>query len=132
MSKPVDQISDHGPGRFWELYGTAGTDRDRPRAAPDAGDTPPQEGDPPPQGDTPPGSGLGPHPPDGHACLEWCPICRGAEVLRSGAPPEIRGQLQAVQRDSLMMLRALIDGYLQRPPGEQPSEADGVEDIPIR
>ena len=38
-------------------------------------------------------------------CVEWCPICRTADVLRSTAPPELREQWQAVQREALLTMR---------------------------
>jgi hypothetical protein len=65
-----------------------------------------------------------------HRCLELCPICRTADVLRAAGPPELRGQLDDVGREALLTLRALIDHYLERI-DEQPSGADRVEDIPI-
>src|SRR3954447_7961051 len=130
---------------FWEKYGAARADRARTGAREDA---PGGTGD-----GAAPGAEPGAEPNDGssgpateqaateaavaaeeHECLDWCPICRGAEVLRAGAPPELRSQLAAAQRDSLMMLRALIDSYLDRTPPTQagPGAADGgVEDIPI-
>lgn len=49
-----------------------------------------------------------------HECLEWCPICRGAEVLRATASPELMEQLQQAQRGALVSMRALIDAYLER------------------
>ena len=73
------------------------------------------------------GSAAG-HP---HECLDWCPICRTADVLRSTASPELRGQIQNLQRDALVTLRALLDAYLERL-GERPARGDSpVEDIPI-
>ena len=57
-----------------------------------------------------------------HECLDWCPICRGAEVVRATTPPELRDQWQSLQRDALVMMRALIDSYLQRA-----GEPDGRE-----
>src|SRR5215216_2182046 len=59
-------------------------------------------------------SGSDAHPP--HECLEWCPICRAADVLRGSAPPELRDQWQAVQREALMTTRALIDTYREFAP----------------
>lgn len=71
-----------------------------------------------------------------HVCLDWCPICRGAEVVRASAPPELREQVEAIQRDALALVRALIDAYLARQGEPGPSGPDrpqrGVEDIPIR
>ena len=49
-----------------------------------------------------------------HQCVELCPICRGAEVLRATSSPELRGQWQSVQREALVTMRALIDHYLER------------------
>jgi hypothetical protein len=67
-----------------------------------------------------------------HQCVELCPICRGAEVLRATGTPELRGQWQSVQREALVTMRAMIDHYLTR---LEEYEANGggarVEDIPI-
>jgi hypothetical protein len=71
--------------------------------------------------------------PDPHRsleCLEWCPICRAADVFRANAPPELRDQLQAVQREALVTTRALIDTYLERLDGDEQREPR-VQDIPI-
>jgi hypothetical protein len=69
------------------------------------------------------------HPADSR-CLELCPICRGAEILRAAGPPELRGQLDDVGREALLTLRALVDHYLDRL-DQQPSGEDRVEQIPI-
>ncbi len=64
-------------------------------------------------------------------CVELCPICRAADILRASGPPELRGQISEFQREALMTLRTLLDHYLERlddPPG---SAAGGVEEIPI-
>lgn len=63
-------------------------------------------------------------------CVEWCPICRTADVLRATAPPELRGQWQSVQREALLTTRALIDSYLERL-DSQPDPGPRVQDIPI-
>lgn len=63
-------------------------------------------------------------------CVEWCPVCRAADVLRAGASPELRGQWHAVQREALVTMRALIDHYLERLAAERESERR-VEEIPI-
>ena len=65
-------------------------------------------------------------------CVELCPICRGANVLRATATPEMREQWASVQREALVTLRALIDHYLERV-DEHGAEAAGprVEEIPI-
>ena|SRR5918999_5339727 len=105
-----------GASRFWQQYGSARGGRtgtrngggERPAGASDGDDT------------------------HRHECLEWCPICRGAEVMRATAPPELRQQWQTVQRDALVMVRALIDAYLERlGDGSRRRAGHRVEDIPI-
>lgn len=90
----------------------------------------------------------GPEPGDAHAslfaalggdtrCLEFCPICRAADVLRASATPEMREQWHGVQREALMTLRAAIDHYLARldgddaKPGGSGEPGPRVQDIPI-
>jgi hypothetical protein len=63
-------------------------------------------------------------------CVDWCPICRAADVLRATAPPELRDQWQLVQREALLTTRALIDSYLERLDSE-PDPGPRVQDIPI-
>jgi len=63
-------------------------------------------------------------------CVEWCPICRAADVLRATAPPELRDQWQSVQREALLTTRALIDSYLERLDTES-ERGPRVQDIPI-
>ena len=86
---------------------------------------------PPPPRDEPRGFEARRHAHGEHECLEWCPICRTADIVRSTFPPEVRAQLEDVQRDALVAIRAVIDHYLQRlDADERPSSR--VEDIPIR
>jgi hypothetical protein len=79
--------------------------------------------------------GFGPEgePAAGHQCVELCPICRGAELLRgagiTGGPGELRGQLDDVSREALLTLRALIDHYIERLDARP--ERSRVEEIPI-
>ena len=82
-------------------------------------------------------------------CVEWCPICRTADVLRASTTPEVREQWQEMQREALLTARALIDRYVQhledqradgaqsteeprvrREPHAQPRPATPVEEIP--
>jgi hypothetical protein len=72
-----------------------------------------------------------PDQPPPHQCVELCPICRGAEVLRATSSPELRGQWQTVQREALVTLRAMIDHYLERLDEYESSEGPRVEEIPI-
>lgn len=70
-------------------------------------------------------------PEPNHQCVELCPICRGAEVLRSTSTPELRGQWQTVQREALVTMRAMIDHYLERLDEYEQSRGPAVEEIPI-
>ena len=47
-------------------------------------------------------------------CVELCPICRAADVLRATASPELRGQWQDVQREALLTMKAVIDRDVER------------------
>jgi hypothetical protein len=69
-------------------------------------------------------------PEDQPQCVELCPICRGAEVLRATSTPELRGQWQNVQREALLTMRTMIDHYLQRL-DEAEATTPRVEEIPI-
>ena len=66
-------------------------------------------------------------------CVELCPICRGADVLRATASPELHGQWQSVQREALVTMRALIDHYLERLDEAETAASTGpvVEEIRI-
>ena len=66
-----------------------------------------------------------------HQCVELCPICRGAEILRATATPELRDGWQSVQREALVTMRALIDHYLERLDEEDADPGPRVEVIPI-
>jgi hypothetical protein len=88
-----------------------------------------QRGDRGPAGEA--GNGHGSAAAQSHECLDWCPICRTADVLRASAPPELRGQIQSLQHDALVTMRALLDAYIERV-GENPARRGSpVEDIPI-
>jgi hypothetical protein len=66
-------------------------------------------------------------------CVDLCPICRGADVLRASASPELRDQWQTVQREALVTMRAMIDHYLERLDQAEDAARNGprVQDIPI-
>lgn len=63
-------------------------------------------------------------------CVELCPICRTADILRAGGSPELRGQLSDLQREALLTMRSLLDHYIARldRAGET---GPAVEEIPI-
>ena len=63
-------------------------------------------------------------------CLDFCPICRTADVVRATMPEEFREHWQNLQREGLLAMRALLDHYIQHLEQGQ-SGAVTVEDIPI-
>jgi hypothetical protein len=69
--------------------------------------------------------------PQGGECVDWCPICRAADLVRANASPELRAQLRSLQRETLLTVRTLIDHYLERTPKPPPKPGPRVEDIPI-
>ena len=52
----------------------------------------------------------------GTECLEWCPICRSAELIRGTASPDLRGQLEAIQNEAFNVMRAFMAAYAERSP----------------
>jgi hypothetical protein len=83
------------------------------------------------------------HPPVGHTeavdksdglppeCLEWCPICRTADILRAGASPEVRAQWTDIQREALATLRAVLDHYSRRLDEDAARNASSRDEPPI-
>jgi hypothetical protein len=57
------------------------------------------------------------------------PLIALVDALRRVVPVELQEQLNALQRELLLTIRALIDWYLERLDGQQ--RAAVVEDIPI-
>ena len=47
----------------------------------------------------------------GHECLEWCPICRSAEILRHAATPEAAQQILTLQKEAATVLKAFVVAY---------------------
>ena len=105
MSDPADnRTTDHlppGAERFWGQVSE--TRAGRSGRSQDSGGS--GAGDP---GDA--GEPTG----ESHACLEWCPICRSADLLRATAPPEAIGQVQAIQQEAVNVLKAFLAAYGDR------------------
>jgi hypothetical protein len=79
------------------------------------------------------------HGAEAAECVEWCPICRAADVLRATTTPEVREQWEGIQREALLTLRAIVDHYTERvsesPPGprresDETRRATPLEEIP--
>ncbi len=157
MSEPQDpdkSASDQvGASRFWEHYGSARPERS-PHAGTDAdghdggrsdgngnGAGPKANANSSTEGrKTGAGGNRGHGDPggahaDGQQCLEWCPVCRGAELIRATVPPELQDQWQSLARDSTAFLKALVDAHLAReqggPESREPRGDGPIEDIPI-
>jgi hypothetical protein len=81
------------------------------------------EGRPPPAGWATPGAGDAPGED-----LQALAALLG--TLREIVPAELRAQLEEVIRQVLLLVRAVIDWWLERIDGERGAEPD-VEDIPI-
>lgn len=64
-------------------------------------------------------------------CLEFCPICRTADVVRATMPPEFQEHWHSVQRELLLAMRSLVDHYLEHVERGR-SGVVHVEDIPIQ
>jgi len=64
-------------------------------------------------------------------CLELCPICRAADVLRAAAPDDIKDQWRAVQREALLTMKVAIDRYVEHLDSEPADRGPRVQDIPI-
>lgn len=60
--------------------------------------------------DDAPGHGHG----QGHECLDWCPICRSAELMKGISSPEVRQQLQSIQSEAMHVFRAFAAAYAER------------------
>lgn len=63
-------------------------------------------------------------------CLDFCPICRTADVMRATMPDEFRDHLHNLQREGLLAMRALLDHYIQHLE-RQRARSVPIEDIPI-
>jgi hypothetical protein len=70
-------------------------------------------------------------PPDQLQCLELCPICRAAEVLRQTGAGQSREGWQTAQREALLTMRTMIDHLLARMEESSGEEPPPVEEIPI-
>jgi hypothetical protein len=63
------------------------------------------------------------------AIPDFTPLIAIVEALRRAIPHELQEQFNALQRELLLTLRALIDWYLERL--DKPELTPQVEDIPI-
>ncbi len=64
-------------------------------------------------------------------CVELCPICRAADVLRATASDDLKEGWLDVQREALLTMKAVIDRYVERLDTEPEEKGPKIEDIPI-
>jgi hypothetical protein len=79
------------------------------------------------QGDAPPGT----EGAQQFQCVDFCPICRTADVVRATMPPEFRQHWHSWQREMLLAFRSLLDHYIAHVE-TQDRNVVRVEDIPIQ
>jgi hypothetical protein len=102
----------------------------RQTTRPPGPEQPPAGGEPPPWWDEFESAARGSNglpPPRGFPDLS--PLIALVDALRRIVPVELQEQFNALQRELLLTVRALIDWYLERLDGSQ--RATVVEDIPI-
>lgn len=59
-------------------------------------------------------------------CLEWCPICRSADLFRATVSPELKQQAESIQHEAMGVLKAFLDAYTEKSaggPGSRPASA---------
>ena len=105
--RPRTETLPPGAERFWGQFSETKAGRSR------AGDEPRE---PEPE----PGREEGPH------CLEWCPICRSADVVRATSPEAI-GQVQAIQHEAVNVLKSFLAIYAERS-GQEGGAPTGATD----
>ena len=76
-----------------------------------------------------PGSGAR-RPAIEFQCVDFCPICRTADVLRATMPSEFQDHWHAWQREVLLAMRSLLDHYIEHVEAQR-HRVVPVEDIPI-
>ena len=67
----------------------------------------------------------------GAQCLEWCPICRSAELFRNTVSPELRQQAESIQHEAVGVLKAFLDAYAEKTgTGQRSTDSAGRDTSP--
>lgn len=90
-----------GADRFWGQFSQSKAGRSRSD----------DESNPDGQSSGDAGSGQTGHSEN---CLEWCPICRSAELFRTAVSPELRQQAESIQHEAMGVLKAFLDAYTEK------------------
>ncbi len=126
MSPKPEQTEQPGADRFWGQFSQSKAGRTKTGEESDPGPEPVAEA-----------AGSGGH----GECLEWCPICRSAELFRHTVSPELRQQAESIQHEAIGVLKAFLDAYAEKAgesgpePTGQPTQEEPpptkVTDIPL-
>lgn len=120
MSPKPDQTAQQpGADRFWGQFSQSKAGRS---GADEANESPAD-------GPTAAGDGSGEAPGHNANCLEWCPICRSAELFRATVSPELRQQAESIQQEAVGVLKAFLDAYAEKGP-DGPGSTQGPEPGP--
>lgn len=115
---PNETTTDPGAERFWGQFAQAGRGREKdhgsgPASGAEDASGPDAGSDPGSRSDATGGHATG-HAGASGECLEWCPICRSAEILRSAVSPELREQAENLQAEALKVFQAFLTAYSQK------------------
>jgi len=86
-----------GAERFWGQFANTRAGRTNCQPEPDSGR-----------------DGRDPETGNDHRCLEWCPICRSAELSGLAGTPDLLEYFQAIQGDLVTILKAFMTAYAER------------------
>lgn len=116
--KPEQKELQPGADRFWGQFSQSKAGRSGAADEEAAGQEQSRNGSP--------GEGEGVH---SEHCLEWCPICRSAELFRNTVSPELRQQADSIQHEAMGVLKAFLDAYAEKAgaPGPASSSKSGAE-----
>ena len=107
---PSEHDPPPGADRFWGQFAQAGKAKDEGHGPDPGADADRANGN---------GTGQAREQGHGHECLEWCPICRSAELLRHAATPEMAQQVLTLQKEATNVLKAFVQAYAEKS-GEDP------------
>jgi hypothetical protein len=111
MPLKSDQTEQPGADRFWGQFSQSRAGRSA-------------AGEPAPDESAAEGQGAGGAGSHGADCLEWCPICRSAELFKNTVSPELRQQAESIQHEAIGVLKAFLDAYAEKS-GEHGTTAAG-------
>lgn len=115
-----------GADRFWGQFSRTRVGRSQSTPDEERGDGPSETaGEGTPTGKGEPGHDHAHSHLHDHECLEWCPICRSAELIRTAVPPELKEQAEAFQREAVNIFRAFLTAYSERTGNPDPPHQSG-------